>query len=177
MRRGPSDMARGRQERLWTLARALRTGTAEDLSTYSAASGDTTPCAGAGTSSRSSPTSPPRPARTRGSGCGAWSARVSVPACTTSRLAEHRGTAPAETLDKFRTVIGSTTARSVHTPGYLGEVLVHAKDIRWPLRLRGTPSVEALTAVADFSARRDFTVASRTNVPGPKLRAALGRTA
>lgn len=87
------------------------------------------------------------------------------------RLAEHRGATPAVTLDRFRTVIGSTTAPSGHTPAYLGEVLVHAQDIRWPLRLPGTPSVEALTLVADFFARRNFTVASRTHVAGLQLRA------
>lgn len=87
------------------------------------------------------------------------------------RLAEHRGRTPAETLNKFRAVIGSTTAPSGHTSAYLGEVLVHAQDIRWPLGLGRTPSVEALTPVADFFARRDFTVASRTHVAGLQLRA------
>jgi Mycothiol maleylpyruvate isomerase N-terminal domain len=38
------------------------------------------------------------------------------------RLAEHRGRTPAETLDRFRAVITSTTAPSSHTPAYLGEV-------------------------------------------------------
>ena len=93
------------------------------------------------------------------------------------RLAEHRGTTPAETLDRFRAVINSTTAPSGHTPAYLGEVLVHAQDIRWPLRLPGIPSVEALTPVADFFARRDFTVASRTHVAGLQLRADDGQFA
>lgn len=87
------------------------------------------------------------------------------------RLAEHLGRASAETLDRFRAVIGSTTAPSGHTPAYLGEVLVHAQDIRWPLRLPGTPSVEALTPVADFFAQRNFTVASRAHVTDLQLRA------
>lgn len=87
------------------------------------------------------------------------------------RLAEHLGRTSAETLDRFRAVIGSTTAPSGHTPAYLGEVLVHAQDIRWPLRLPGTPSVEALTPVADFFAQRNFTVASRAHVTDLQLRA------
>src|SRR5262249_50660315 len=45
------------------------------------------------------------------------------------RLAEHRGSTPAETLGRFRAVITSTTAPSHHTPAYLGEVVVHAQDI------------------------------------------------
>ena len=87
------------------------------------------------------------------------------------RLAEHRGSTPAETLDRFRAVITSTTAPSSHTPAYLGEVVVHAQDIRQPLGLARTPSVDALTPVAEFFARRDFAVPSRTRVAGLQLRA------
>jgi uncharacterized protein (TIGR03083 family) len=87
------------------------------------------------------------------------------------RLAEHCGSTPAETLDRFRAVITSTTAPSHHTPAYLGEVVVHAQDIRQPLDLARTPSVDALTPVAEFFARRDFAVASRTHVAGLQLRA------
>ena len=68
-------------------------------------------------------------------------------------------------------VITSTTAPSSHTPAYLGKVVVHAQDIRRPLGLVRTPSVGALTPVADFFARRDFTVASRTQVADLQLRA------
>ena len=87
------------------------------------------------------------------------------------RLAEHCGSTPAETLDRFRAVITSTTAPSSHTPAYLGEVVVHAQDIRQPLGLVRTPSGDALMPVADFFARRDFAVASRTHVADPQLRA------
>jgi uncharacterized protein (TIGR03083 family) len=87
------------------------------------------------------------------------------------RLAEHRGSTPAETLDQFRAVIGSTAAPSQHTPAYLGEIVVHAQDIRQPLGLAATPSVDALTPVADFFARRNFTVASHTHAAGLQLRA------
>jgi uncharacterized protein (TIGR03083 family) len=87
------------------------------------------------------------------------------------RLLEHRGATPADTLDRFRAVIKSTTAPSAHIPAYLGEVVVHAQDIRHPLGLERTPSVEALTPVAEFFARRDFTVASHTRVAELHLRA------
>lgn len=87
------------------------------------------------------------------------------------RLAEHLGKTPAETLEGFRAVVGSTTAPSHHTPAYLGEVLVHAQDIRWPLGLLRSPNVNALTPVADFFARRNFTVASGTHAAGLELRA------
>lgn len=172
MRKGSSDTARRRDDRLWALARAERTALAEDLSTLSAEQWR------------------------HGTLCGQWDVEQVVAHLTAAasvnqwqwlrsmlgarfrpdvhnqrRLAEHRGRTPAETLDRFRAVIGSTTAPSGHTAAYLGEVLVHAQDIRWPLRLPGTSSVGALTPVADFFARRDFTVASRTHVAGLQLRA------
>ena len=87
------------------------------------------------------------------------------------RLAEHCGSTPAETLDRFRAVITSTTAPSHHTPAYLGEVVVHAQDIRQPLGLARTPSIDALTPVADFFAQRNFTVVSRTHAADLRLRA------
>lgn len=90
------------------------------------------------------------------------------------RLAEYRGRTPAETLDRFRAVVTSTTAPSSHIPAYLGEVVVHGQDIRQPLGLVRTPSVDALTPVANFFAGRDFTVASRAHVAGLQLRATDG---
>jgi uncharacterized protein (TIGR03083 family) len=87
------------------------------------------------------------------------------------RLADYRGSTPAATLDRFRAVITSTAAPSAHTPAYLGEVVVHAQDIRQPLGLARTPSIDALTPVARFFARRDFAVASRTHAAGLELRA------
>lgn len=87
------------------------------------------------------------------------------------RLAEHRGSDPAETLDRFRAVIDSTTAPSGHIPAYLGEIVVHAQDIRQPLGLTRTPSVDALTPVAEFFARRNFAVPSSSRVADLQLRA------
>ncbi|GIG40438.1 maleylpyruvate isomerase family mycothiol-dependent enzyme [Cellulomonas phragmiteti] len=87
------------------------------------------------------------------------------------RLEEHRGPTPAATLDRFRAVVGSTTAPSGHVPAYLGEVVVHAQDIRRPLGIARTPAVDALTPVARFYARQDFTVAGATVAKGLRLRA------
>jgi uncharacterized protein (TIGR03083 family) len=87
------------------------------------------------------------------------------------RLAQHRGRTPAETLARFRAVIPSTTAPSSHTAAYLGEIVVHAQDIRQPLGLARTPTVDALTPVADFLAHRDFAVPSRTRAADLQLRA------
>ena len=90
------------------------------------------------------------------------------------RLAEQRGATPAETLERFRRVVGSTTAPSGHTAAWLGEVVVHAQDVRRPLGLLRTPAVEAATEVARFFARRDFTVSSRSAIRGLRLEATDG---
>ena len=87
------------------------------------------------------------------------------------RLAEHRGSTPAETLDRFRAIIDSTVAPSAHLPAYLGEVVVHGQDIRHPLGLSRKPSLDALTPVAEFFAQRNFTVPSRSHVADLGLRA------
>ena len=90
------------------------------------------------------------------------------------RLAEHRGATPAETLERFRRVITSTTAPLGQTAAFLGEVIVHAQDIRRPLGLPRTPSVDIVTPVACFYARRDFAVPSRSAIKGLRLEATDG---
>src|ERR1700722_17428972 len=87
------------------------------------------------------------------------------------RPADPRGHPPAETLARFRAIVESTTAPSAHIPAYLGEVVVHAQDIRHPLGLARTPSLDALTPVAEFFAHRNFTVPSRSHVADLELRA------
>ena len=90
------------------------------------------------------------------------------------RLTEHRGASPAETRHRFRRAVTSTTAASGHTPAWLGEVVVHAQDIRRPLGIERTPSIDAVTEVARFYARRDFTVASHSAIKGLRLEATDG---
>jgi len=87
------------------------------------------------------------------------------------RMTEHRGATPAETFERFRAVVTSTVAPTGHTAAYLGEVLVHAQDVRRPLGIARTPGVDALTAVADFYVRENFAVNSRTVAAGVELRA------
>lgn len=90
------------------------------------------------------------------------------------RLNEQLGSTPAETLARFRAVINSTVAPSSDTAAYLGEVVVHAQDIRIPLGLERTPGVEALTPVAEFYASRNFAVPSRSNADSLRLEATDG---
>lgn len=90
------------------------------------------------------------------------------------RLAEHRGATPHETLERFRRATRSTTATFGPTAAWLGEVVVHAQDIRRPLGIERTPSIEAITEVARFYVQRDFTVAGRSTVEGLRLEATDG---
>ncbi|MBF6535593.1 maleylpyruvate isomerase family mycothiol-dependent enzyme [Nocardia farcinica] len=99
------------------------------------------------------------------------------------RLAENRGATPAETLARcgrilvlasFRSIIPSTTAASGHTAAWLGEVVVQAQDIRQPLGVTTTPSVEAATDVARFFATTNFTVPSKKSIDGLRLEATDG---
>lgn len=93
------------------------------------------------------------------------------------RLAEHRGATPEETLERFRAVATSTTGPTNDTHAWLGEIVVHGQDVRRPLGLERTPSVEAATEVARFFARKDFTVASRTAIRGLRVEAVDGEFA
>jgi uncharacterized protein (TIGR03083 family) len=90
------------------------------------------------------------------------------------RLAEQRGATPHETLERFRRIVGSTTSTFGPTAAWLGEVVVHAQDIRRPLGLERTPSVAGVTEVARFYAQRDFTVAGRSTIEGLRLDATDG---
>ncbi len=87
------------------------------------------------------------------------------------RLTEHRGDDPAETLDRFRAIIDSTTAPTGHVPAYLGEIVVHGQDIRRPLGLARTPDIDTLTPIAEFFARRNFAVPSSARIADLQLRA------
>lgn len=131
--------------------------------------------------------------------CGAWDvehvvAHLTAAASTTQRqwllsmlrsrfrpdvhnermLRAQLGRTPAETLERFRAIIPSRTAPSSDTVAFLGEVVVHAEDIRHPLGIARTPDLEALTPVAEFFARRNFAVPSRTTAAGLTLTATDG---
>ena len=162
-------MARARDDHLWALAHAeAPAALANDLLPASMQRRwrrGMTPCAGEWDVEQVvAHLTMLRRASTSGSGCAVCSARVSRPDVHNQRrLIEHCGSTPAETLDRFRAVITSTTAPSSHTPAYLGEVVVHAQDIRQPLGLVRTPSLDALTPVA-----KEFLRPARTS-PWPAV--------
>ncbi|WP_371789324.1 maleylpyruvate isomerase family mycothiol-dependent enzyme [Streptomyces albidoflavus] len=85
------------------------------------------------------------------------------------RLAEHLGTTPAETLERFRSVVASTTKPPLPVVALLGETLVHGEDIRRPLGLRRDHPVEVVTRVAAYYQGSDQVVVARSRVAGLRL--------
>jgi len=86
-------------------------------------------------------------------------------------IAIERGTSPADTLARFRSQITS----SRHPPGpndsWLGEVLVHAEDVRHPLGIRHAYPVEASVQTANFYKNSNLLIGARSRIEGLRLRA------
>ena len=87
------------------------------------------------------------------------------------RLDERLGPDEAATLAQFRAVLDSTTSTWGEAGMWLGEVVVHAQDIRRPLGLGKVPSPAAAAEVARCYAGRDFTVNGATVRRGLRLEA------
>jgi uncharacterized protein (TIGR03083 family) len=85
------------------------------------------------------------------------------------RLDEQLGGSPPETLAILRSKIDATVAPMGPAAAWLGEVVVHGADIRWPLGLPSAVPVATSTAVAEFYASRDFAVPTRTTAAGLRL--------
>jgi len=92
----------------------------------------------------------------------------------TMRLAEHLGATPAETLERFRQVITSTTKAPVPVVAMLGESIVHAEDIRRPLGIRRAYPIATLTQVAQYYQRSDLVVLAKGRIRGLRLIATDG---
>jgi uncharacterized protein (TIGR03083 family) len=90
------------------------------------------------------------------------------------RLAEQLGATPAETLDRFRSVRTSTTKPPIPTLAMLGEVIVHAQDIRLPLGIRHDYPIETLTQLAEYYQGSDLPVLTKTRIKGLRLVATDG---
>lgn len=106
-----------------------------------------------------------------------WSvlhSRFDVDRHNADRLAEQLGADPAETLDRFRAIVGSRRSTFGPNAAWLGEVIVHAEDVRRPLSIRHAYPVDAVTRVAEFYVSADFTVPSKTLTSGLTISATDG---
>jgi uncharacterized protein (TIGR03083 family) len=78
---------------------------------------------------------------------------------------------PTQTLARFRSIERSNG----HPPGpvdsWLGETMVHAEDIRRPLRIAHRYPVDALTRLAEFYTRSNLLIGAKQRVAGLSLRA------
>jgi uncharacterized protein (TIGR03083 family) len=78
---------------------------------------------------------------------------------------------PAATLERFRAVERSTSGPPGPPTSWLGETLVHAEDIRRPLRLVHAYPTDAVTRVIDFYAGSNLLIGGKRRVAGLRLRA------
>lgn len=85
------------------------------------------------------------------------------------RLAEHLGETPGETLQRFQDVVDNRVAPTGDTWAWLGEVIVHATDIRTPLEIPTRPSMDSVIFVAEHYSRKDFAVPSKSVARGLTL--------
>jgi uncharacterized protein (TIGR03083 family) len=86
-------------------------------------------------------------------------------------IATERGTSPADTLSRFRAIVGATT----HPPGptftWLGEAIVHSEDIRRPLGIAHQYPNDAVAAVADSYKGSNLVIGAKKRIAGLHLTA------
>lgn len=87
------------------------------------------------------------------------------------RLAEQLGATGAETYDRFRRVVTSTTKPPVPAMAMLGETIVHSEDIRRPLGIRRDYPITTLTRLAEYYQGSDLVVPAKGRIGGLRLAA------
>jgi uncharacterized protein (TIGR03083 family) len=87
------------------------------------------------------------------------------------RLAEQLGATPAETLERFRHIVPSTTKPPLPAIAMLGETLVHGEDIRRPLGIRHHYPIDVVTQVAEYYRGSDLVVVAKGRIGGLTLAA------
>ncbi|HWO67883.1 MAG TPA: maleylpyruvate isomerase family mycothiol-dependent enzyme [Umezawaea sp.] len=90
------------------------------------------------------------------------------------RLAEQLGATPAETLERFRRAVTSTTKPPVPLEAVLGEVVVHGEDIRRPLGIHRDHPIETVTLLAEYYRGSDMVVLAKGRIGGLRLEATDG---
>jgi hypothetical protein len=107
-------------------------------------------------------------------GCSAPGAAMATAPQVAMRLAGQLGATPAETIDRFRSVLTSTTKPPLPTLAMLGETIVHAQDIRLPLGIRRDFPIETLTRVAEYYQGSDLPVLTKKRITSLRLVATDG---
>jgi len=91
-----------------------------------------------------------------------------------TRLREHLGSSPQQTLAEFERVIGSTTSPPLPKRAMLGEIIVHSEDIRQPLGIRRDYPLSTLSQVAEYYRRTNQVVVAKGRIGGLRLTATDG---
>jgi uncharacterized protein (TIGR03083 family) len=86
-------------------------------------------------------------------------------------IARERGNSPADTLARFRSHVASSSHPPGPTDSWLGEVLVHAEDVRRPLGIRHAYPIEASVQTANFYKGSNLIIGARSRIEGLRLRA------
>lgn len=86
-------------------------------------------------------------------------------------IASERGDSPQATLASFREVVNYTKHPPGPTDSWLGEVIVHANDIRKPLGIAHEYSIDAMVQVADFYKGSNLLLGTKNRIQGLKLTA------
>jgi len=86
-------------------------------------------------------------------------------------LSRQLGTDTDATLAGFRAVQGSKTCPPGPKPTWLGEVVVHAEDIRRPLGIAHRYDPEAVREVADFYKGSNTLIGAKNRIAGLALKA------
>ena len=86
-------------------------------------------------------------------------------------ISAERGSSPADTLAHFEAVMASVK----HLPGpadtMLGETIVHAEDIRSPLRIHHDYPTDAMVQAANFFKGSNLIIGAKRRIAGLTLRA------
>ncbi|MEU3448677.1 maleylpyruvate isomerase family mycothiol-dependent enzyme [Streptomyces thermolilacinus] len=166
----PTTRRRGRRDGLWPSVRAERAALAADLAEL-ADERWAMPSLCAGLSVREVPAH-----LTAGAGldpvrwmAGVIRCRFDFDRQVAMRLAGELGADPAETLERFRRVVASTTKPPLPVVAVLGETVVHGEDIRRPLGIRRAYPADVLTRLAASYQGSDLVVAAKGRVRGLRL--------
>ena len=90
---------------------------------------------------------------------------------TSRNIARETAGGPDATLARLRAHVTDTTGPPGPADSWLGEVVVHGTDIRWPLGLTRAFPAETLIRVAEFYRRSNLLIGAKSRVAGLALRA------
>jgi len=92
-------------------------------------------------------------------------------AMTTKNIARETADGPSATLARLRAHANDTTGPPGPADSWLGEVVVHGTDIRWPLGLDRAFPAATLIRIAEFYRRSNLLIGAKNRVAGLTLRA------